>query len=246
MTKNLAYDNVAYIVRRYGDGLIPMIEAHSHKFLYVRYVLFIALTFSSTGTAQDTNGSFLTAISGGYTYISGHLSAPPTFRQPSLLPSRNNFNGWHASVGIRISRFVAITGDFTNAYGSQPSTHAAGEIFTFVGGPRFALRFGKFTPFVEGFFGGTLTRDSEAKFPILANPCSGCEDAVAFADNLGGGVAYRLTHKLDWYLRTDLVQTNFDVATQPLPRAALQNSLQVSTGIAFRFCAARDCTQKQK
>jgi hypothetical protein len=219
------------------------------------------------GMAQNTNNSFLTAVSGGYAYASGHLSAPPRpagLLAPAILPSRGNFNGWDASLGVRVFRFIGIAGDFSGLYGSQQYaalacffgrfcdsgvSHARGSVYTFLGGPRLALTVGKFTPFVEAFVGGALARDSYT-LPTTTTTagCHPCQMEVSLAEAFGGGVAYHLTRKLDWYLRADLLQTHFPVT--PAPHFSLtsttENSLLASTGVSFRFCTSRSCRRNKK
>jgi hypothetical protein len=229
--------------------------------------LLSALLSPLMGIAQNTDNSFLTAVSGGYAYASGHLSASAASTQllgPAILPSRGNFNGWDASLGVRVSRFIGIAGDFSGLYGSQQYaalvcffgrfcdsgvSHAKGSVYTFLGGPRLALTVGKFTPFVEAFVGGTLARDSYT-FPVISSStgCNPCQMEVSLAEAFGGGVAYHFTRKLDWYLKADLLQTHFPVTPPPhfSLTSATENSLQASTGVSFRFCASRSCRPAKK
>jgi hypothetical protein len=222
----------------------------------------VAVALPSAGSSQDTNGSFLTSISGGYTYDSGHLAAAPSIS--NSLPSRASFSGWNASVGFRMSRYVGIIADFDGVYGSPHYTileschdvlvgtllmgecasvpvqeHA--ELFTFLGGVRVAPRPRSFNPFFEALFGGAVARVG-ASFPILPfGNCTGCSTQLSPALAVGGGLAYRLSRRFDWYLRADLLDTLVEGLQGP--RTA-QYGVQASTGISYRLCVFKDCPTK--
>jgi hypothetical protein len=135
----------------------------------------------------------------------------------------------------------------------------SGALYTFVAGPRLAFPARRFTPFVDLFFGAAQARDSFTLLSIFRIPIGnppvtlttetqtigqGMARQFAFTDELGGGLAIRLTRKFDWYARVDLLQTHFPRAvptgtelSNSQQNSNTQNNLQVSTGLAYRFCA---------
>jgi len=231
-------------------------------FLCLFSAFLIVLVLPSTGSSQGGNSSFLTSISGGYTYTSGYLAAVPSIS--NLLPSRASFNGWNASVGFRMSRYVGIVADFEGLYGSpyygvpaicRPSplppvlpnecapepTREHAELFTFLGGVRVTPHPRRFNPFLEALFGGAVAAVG-ASFPILPfGNCTGCSTRLSPAVAVGGGLAYRLARRFDWYLRADLLDTLVEGLQGP---HTAQYGVQASTGISYRLCVFKDCPKK--
>lgn len=175
-----------------------------HLVLCLCSALVLAIASSSTSEAQDPNGSFLTSISAGYTYASGRLAA---YSVQNVASSRANLNGWNVSAGFRLSRFWGITADVNDVFGMPlitinegcrlvpsgfvpecdiSSLREHGELFTFAGGPRFAFRKGKFTPFAEALFGGAYARDG-SRIPLWLSACTGCQTQLSPALAVGGG-----------------------------------------------------------
>ena len=214
------------------------------------FAFLVAVALPSAGSSQDSNGSFLTSISGGYTYDSGHLAAAPSISES--LPSRASFSGWNASVGFRMSRYVGIVADFDDVYGSPYYTVVGGchdvlvgtlltaecssvpvqehaELFTFLGGVRVAPRPRRFNPFVEALFGGAVAG------------VGGSSTQLSPAVAVGGGLAYRLSPRFDWYLRADLLDTLVEGLQGP---HTAQYGVQASTGISYRLCVFKDCPKK--
>jgi hypothetical protein len=239
-----------------------------HKVALILFLAWLlAILAPSSGMAQGTNYSFLTNVSGGYAYASGHLSAGTLgLVQPVILPDRGSFNGWDAQFGVKLSRVIGITVDVSGVYGSQQNLdamcfprlvpicvpdvlYANGSLFTFVAGPRFAFKLRKFTPFAEALVGAALAKDTfrftattqvGTSTPATCPPV--CWDA-SFADSLGGGIAYRLSQRLDIYLRGDLLQTHLPTATAIpfVEKRTLNNNVQLSAGVSYRFCAFHNC-----
>jgi hypothetical protein len=223
----------------------------------------IVFLFPWTGTAQDRNTPFLTAVSGGYTYAaSSHF--PILVANASLPVSPSvHFNGWRTSLGVGLFRNLGIAADFSGLYGSRNSSvtlcavrscatgidHESANLYTFLFGPRFAITFKRFTPFAEALFGAALLWDKGTFTPL--NPLSSPSQLKgSFADTFGAGVAYQLTHQLDWLVQADLLQTRLgytSLPTAPFLSSDLENTVQLSTGVSFRFCASKNCfPSKQK
>jgi hypothetical protein len=214
------------------------------------------------GVTQDRNTPFLTAVSGGYTYAaSSHF---PILVADANLPSSPSahFNGWGASLGVGLFRHFGIAADFGGLYGSRNSSvticavrscatgidHESANLYTFLFGPRFAITFKRITPFAEALFGAALLWDKGTFTP--PNPLSSPSQLKgSFADTFGAGVAYQLTRELDWLMRADLLQTRLgytSLPTAPFVSSDLENSVQLSTGVSFRFCASKNCFPMKK
>ncbi len=92
-------------------------------------------------------------------------------------------------------------------------------------GPRVSFPAGKFRPFAEFEVGvGHVTANGSA---VANNTIIGFASDTSYATALGGGLDYKIFSRLAWRLEGDYVRTHFF--------GAGQNSMRLSTGIAFRF-----------
>lgn len=90
--------------------------------------------------------------------------------------------------------------------------------YTFVGGPRLFVSYGKWRPFVHGMAGLQMTQSSGNTY----NP---------LAIDVGGGVDYKLSFlffkKFSWRFQGDYVRTRY--------LSAQQSDFRGSTGLVWRF-----------
>ncbi|MGB8011278.1 MAG: hypothetical protein WCF68_06680 [Terriglobales bacterium] len=183
----------------------------------MRKLLFIgcaALVFVSLAAAQvPTSGN----VFFGYSYYNTSLS--------SL--GRSNLNGWTASLEGKVFPHVGLVADFSQTFGSEnvsilcpagipcPPQNFSVHEYNMLFGPRVSASVGKLRPFAEALFG------------VGHVGTNGVGSNTSFATALGGGVDYRVIRPIALRLEGDYVQTRFISTTQ--------NSLRLSTGIAFRF-----------
>jgi opacity protein-like surface antigen len=133
---------------------------------------------------------------------------------------------------------LGIVADFTGHYGSlnfpvlcslctAPTTaSASAHQYEAMFGPRVSFPAGKFRPFAEFEVGvGHVTANGSAV--ANNNTIIGFASDTSYATALGGGLDYKIFSRLAWRLEGDYVRTHFF--------GAGQNSMRLSTGIAFRF-----------
>jgi opacity protein-like surface antigen len=98
----------------------------------------LLLGFSVMVMAQDTPKA---EIFGGYTY----------FRPDTQGLDNINMNGWNASAAFNATGFAALVADFGGYYGSMSDVDV--KVHSLMFGPKFSVRVGRVTPFVQGLFG---------------------------------------------------------------------------------------------
>jgi len=187
------------------------------------------LAFASlfAGLSQAQEGSRL-SVFGGYSYVRANPSDSSNLGGFSMnganFSAAYNIKGWlsgvadiggyHASRSLNcVSLGCTGTGDFK------------GNTWTYLFGPRVTFRHvGRLTPYAQVLFGVAHTTPNV----FLTN------NQTDFAMSVGGGVDYRLSHRLSIRpLQLEYLQTRFkefDVIDRQT-----QNNLRLSTGIVFRF-----------
>ncbi|MGB2602582.1 MAG: hypothetical protein WBC78_03240 [Candidatus Sulfotelmatobacter sp.] len=184
--------------------------------------VFTLLLFAGLARAQVPAGNaFL-----GYSYYSADLTPYNNANNST----RNNTNGFEASLEGRIIPFLGFVADFDGHYGSQnilpPLCPVAGPPCTFkfntnfsennyLFGPRVSLPMGRIRPFAEALFGVARVHGGEI------NP------DTSFATAIGGGLDYKIIKPIAWRFQGDYVRTSLFSATQ--------NNVRISTGIVLRF-----------
>lgn len=229
----------------------------------------VALLLPSILAAQDRY-NFLTSLSAGYTYAGGNLSAPvsapnsvgATTTNNSFFPSGTGFNGFNGSLSARVHRFFGLAVDFSGMYASssnsdfgfcsitpfaafvcnpiEVSLHTSGSLYTLLAGPRFAVQLGRFTLLGEALVGAARAMDRANTVVSSPTPFVSRHE-TSFADAVGGGIAYRLSRRIDWRLEADWLQTRFALEKN-LPAGPattnqhlLGSSWRISTGPSFRI-----------
>ena len=171
-------------------------------------LLFMVAEFAAAQVPTSGNVFF------GYSYYNTNLNG-----------SRNNLNGWEASVEGKFLPFIGIVADFDAHYGSEDFTACNGfdcAIFNadvtqhdYLFGPRVSASVGKFRPFAELLVGA-----SHVNAHNLSSDTS-------FATAVGGGLDYKFLKLLAWRFQGDYIHSNLFNAPQ--------NNLRLSTGIVLRF-----------
>jgi hypothetical protein len=161
----------------------------------------------------------------GYSYYSADLSPYSNANNST----RNNTNGFEASLEGRIVPLLGFVADVDGHYGSQnllPVTcpvevNPCGPFHTnftendYLFGPRVSFPVGRIRPFAEALFGVARVHGGEI------NP------DTSFATAIGGGLDYRIIKPIAWRIQGDYVQTRFFDTTQ--------NHVRISTGSVLRF-----------
>lgn len=142
----------------------------------------------------------------------GNVYVGAAYANSRVVITRFDFKGWNASAEvIPLSRFsfLGLVFDASGFY-RQGITE-----YNILGGPRLAVSYGKFRPFVHGMGGIQRVNSSGNMYRPVA---------VDF----GGGLDYKLPFRnFSWRVQGDYVHTRY--------LSASQNDARASTGIVFRF-----------
>lgn len=210
-----------------------------------RFATMLALVaaFSTVAQAQDAPR---VELFGGYSYLNFDASAANNALNQAGLPgigNRLSFNGWEASANVNFNRWLGAEGDLSGHY----KGNCAGSLLevvtgvtvsgvtcsnlSFMGGPRFTYRNGRFTAFAHGLFGGDRLSASVSTGSVPNLTVSVSNTSFAFAT--GGGVDYAVTDRIsvrlgqfDYFLTRHL---------NDIPGVPAQNNYRVSAGIVFAF-----------
>jgi opacity protein-like surface antigen len=172
-------------------------------------LLAVLLASGLTAAAQDAPKfeGFL-----GYTY--DHVSPP------SGVPSFG-LNGGSGSISFNPIPALGIVADF----GGYHTGNIAGQpvsltLYTYMFGPKFAVRRGRFTPFAQGLFGGVHGGVSAAGF--------GSSSGNAFSMALGGGLDARVAQ----HVAIRIIQAEYLMLRDS---GTTLNTARISAGVVFRF-----------
>jgi outer membrane immunogenic protein len=185
----------------------------------MRIVVSLLAFFTLCGGAAYAQDTAKVDIFAGYSYVRDN---PDTSGIDSF-----SLNGGSASFAYHIKDWLSAVGDI-GAYhsGNILGTGVDGTLTTYVFGPRISYHSDRrITPFAQVLFGGAHGGES------IAGGTSGSENA--FAMTIGGGVDYRINHRLSLRpLQVDYLMTRFQEGTTS---NQTQNNLRVSTGIVVHF-----------
>ncbi len=201
---------------------------YMQRLVAITLMLFL---LAATGTAQiPAKGN----VFFGYSYARVDLSPPPAFPdQPSLRIPAANANGWNGSLEGQVFPHVGIVVDISGHYGTWDFTQTCGLVigctptqgrlnahtYSVLFGPRLSVSVGKFTPFVQVFF-GVSRYSGDTKLLNFGKTQAG------FTNSFGGGMDYKLIRGIGWRLQLDWLRnrsfdtthTNFRLSTGPVLR----------------------------
>ena len=102
--------------------------------------------------------------------------------------------GWYFSAGTNLTNWFGLTGEITGAHKKlidEPSFAVKANLYTFMAGPRFFVKRGRFVPFAQVLAGAAHLR---AKATLA--DFSESESDTKFAFQPGGGLTFLLTENL--------------------------------------------------
>jgi opacity protein-like surface antigen len=189
----------------------------------------LALAFSFTAKAQEDFSKL--DISAGYSYL--------RFQFPV---AGFNANGGSGQVTYNVNSLIGITGDFGGYHVGQTNFNGSGTIFTYLFGPKLTLRRGKWSPFLQGLFGGAWLGAGIAEVCDTARARrqgGGCEGFSssdnAFSLAFGGGVDYKASSRISIRLfDVDYLLTRFNAA-QIGGTNNDQSNVRVTAGVVLHF-----------
>ncbi|MBZ5694137.1 MAG: porin family protein [Acidobacteriia bacterium] len=191
-------------------------------------LLGILLIFSAAASAQDENPK--AEVFAGYSYVRANLG----HGIPGI-----NMNGGSASFSYNPTPSIGLVADFGGYHVSNiGGLPVGGNVYTYLFGPKFAYRSGKWTPFVQGLFGGAHASGELPLGPILiigtrVRPQQLTDGALSVSENafamaLGGGLDYNATSHIGIRLvQAEYLMTRFASETQ--------NNARISAGVVFRW-----------
>ena len=159
---------------------------------------------SSFAFGQDSRADLF----GGYSYVNIDTNG---------LSSRQNANGWEASVSGNFNKWFAVEADVNGYYKNILGVSVSD--YSYVAGPRF-----NFKPlFLHALIGGDSLRGSAS-----GSTASQSGQAGAF----GGGVQWRFSKRLSFRASADYVFTRHNILGGP---SVTQNNVRASVGIVYSF-----------
>lgn len=131
-----------------------------------------------------------------------------------------SLHGGEASLGLRLTRWIALEADVSAHYGSELGISTS-RLF-FLGGPRFAYRSRSVSVFTHYLAGAARSR---AGITILGVDIT--ESRTDFAMAFGGGLDVRMSERWAIRAQADYALIRSDGATEREPR--------FSAGVVYRF-----------
>ncbi len=171
-----------------------------------------------------------------------HFRGAPTLRPGNRMVG---LNGGNASLALNFSRYFGLVADFggynttelrLSGAGAAPPrvADADGKVFTYLFGPKFALRnSSRLTPFAQVLFGGAHASEVSLS-GCTGGLCTPLPSQNAFALTAGGGLDIRVFHHVSIRaVQAEYMMTRFaDVTSGSSQR---QNDLRLSAGLVFLF-----------
>lgn len=105
--------------------------------------------------------------------------------------------GWYFAAGTNLNRWFGLTGEVTGAhktFNEEPFFRLKANLYTFMGGPRFFVKRGRFMPFAQVLAGAAHLR---SKVTLPGQGISDMrENDTEFALQPGGGLGILLTRNV--------------------------------------------------
>jgi opacity protein-like surface antigen len=195
------------------------------KKLIFAFSLMLACSF--TAKAQEDYSKV--DIFGGYSYV--------RFQFPN---AGFNGNGGSGQVTYNFNSVVGLTGDFGGYHVAKTNNNGSGTVFTYLFGPKFTIREGNWSPFMETLFGGSWLGAGIEGCVVTptVQPQATCGTSTsfnAFSLALGGGVDYKVSDHVSVRLfDADYLMTRFN-AKEVGGTNNTQSNVRISTGFVFHF-----------
>lgn len=198
--------------------------------LRLLWVVLAALLCAGFALAQSEDH---VEVFGGYLYLNPDFS----------LVTPNHVNGWNASANFKVRPWLGFVADFSGFYpshfypgcgGCSQGATISGTSYTFLFGPQFSLRRGRFSPFAHFLLGDSHV--SPTDFNSTSYNTFKSNNALSLA--AGGGLDYSLTRYIAIRGQADWLYTRFTPKGGGDPGVNyVQNrsAERVSTGVVFRF-----------
>jgi hypothetical protein len=161
---------------------------------------------------------------GGYAFVSNSPNGLPGERQP--------MNGWNATFGFPLWRFIRFKVDVSGYRGTNQG--AQEDVYYIMGGPQFTRRLGRESVFVEALVGnGGINR--------YWGPQASPGETASFATVVGGGLDTPISRSLAFRVSGGYQWSNFQLINNvqlidPIQTPGLPNNFfRLSTGLVWGF-----------
>ena len=190
-------------------------------------VIFVLLSMAVAVHAQNEAAAQKPArfqLYGGYAFVSNSPNGLPGENQP--------MNGWNASLGTPLWRFIRFNVDVSSYKGTNQG--AQEDVYYILGGPQFARRFGRETVFVEALIGdGGINR--------YWGPQASPGETASFATVVGGGLDTPIARRLAFRVSGGYQWSNFQLinnvqSIEPIQTPGLPDKFaRISCGLLWSF-----------
>jgi hypothetical protein len=189
--------------------------------LFVLLPMAVAVHAQNEATAQKP-ARF--QLYGGYAFVSNSPNGLPGEHQP--------MNGWNASLGTPLWRFIRFKVDVSSYRGTNLG--AQEDVYYILGGPQFTRRFGRETVFGEALIGdGGINR--------YWGPQASPGETASFATVVGGGLDTPIARRLAFRVSGGYQWSNFQLINNvnniiPIQTPGLPDKFaRISTGLVWSF-----------
>jgi len=195
--------------------------------------LVLAAAFATPASAQE-RGFIpipLAEVSAGYTFMRDFEDIGSD-RDGTNFPA-----GWFTSGGVNVTRWMGLVGEATGSYKNHFFDVSQGDeridsdarVYTFMGGPRFFYKRGRFAPFAQVLAGAAHLRLNVKWSSGLTNG-SETESTTDFSIQPGGGLNVYLTDSVGVRLAADY-RTIMDFEED----TTYQNQFRLASGLIFQW-----------
>jgi opacity protein-like surface antigen len=198
--------------------------------LMKKIILVCALALACSFTAKAQADYSKADVFGGYSYL--RLNLPG---------AGFNANGGSGQVTYNFNSMVGLTGDFGGYHVGAGNLNGSGTVFSYLFGPKFTYRTGRWSPFVQALFGGAwlgagISENCPTSVIRPQVTCGANTSLNSFAMAFGGGADYKFSDHVSFRLvDVDYFMTRFNVGGVVGTTNHTQSNIRVSTGVVFNF-----------
>jgi hypothetical protein len=160
----------------------------------------------------------------GYTHIGGShceniISGAATACDPTSALSQA-LAGWNVSLETKYLRYFGAVAEFSQQYGEVMQNN-------YMVGLRGGAPIARVRPFAQVLFGAVLVRSNNA---------AAFASDTTFAEDLGVGMDFRMTHRFSWRNQIDMIKTGRNQAGAPIGPTDFQRyNVRISSGLVLGF-----------
>ena len=182
--------------------------------MFYKRALFVCASLLALGAAASAQETTTPRYEVGVNYSWLHVNS-------ANYDYQRTGNGGSGYFEYNINNIVGLVGDFGGYANTR--TGINDRLLTYMFGPRFNWRRGRLAPYVQFLFGGAY---------VWSGPTYAATQN-AFAMAAGGGLDYRLNHRVSLKpIQVEYVMTQINAANG---FGSHQNDVRYSAGVSFQF-----------